>query len=200
MEHDEIFEDTWEAKENEWLFYVKNEVLSTAFCYARYALVMEDLTRFGMKNSINLPSLANMFFSSLRDENDETIYTYTDTLMRTFTRKNMKGGQCSALYQCCKPIISHDVFNDPSAELDIERNVCEILDKYFEYTSKHRKTKEDGYYSQFKDKRNIDQDEKSNHANDKLSKLPNHDIFKNLYNLPRYIQTLFMMKTVFIRK
>ena len=141
MEHDEFFEDTWEAKENEWLFYVKNEVLSTAFCYARYALVMEDLTRFGMKNSINLPSLANMFFSCLGDENDETIYTYTDTLMMTFARKNMKGGQCSAVYQYYKSIIFDDVFNYPSAELDIERNVCEILDKYFEYTTKHRKKK-----------------------------------------------------------
>ena len=180
LEHDEIFEDTWEAKENEWLSYVKNDVLSTAFCFARFTLVMEELTRCGMKKSINLPSLPKMFFSSLRDENDETIYTYTDNLMITFARKNMKGGQCSALYQNYKSIIFDDVFNNPSAELDIQRNVCEILDKYFEYTSKHRKTKEDGYYSQFKDKRKIDQDEKSNHVNDKLSKLPIQDNFENL--------------------
>ena len=35
MEHDEICEDTWEAKGNEWLLYVKNDVLSTAFWVAR---------------------------------------------------------------------------------------------------------------------------------------------------------------------
>ena len=51
LEHDEIFEDTWEAKENEWLPYVKIDVLSTAFCYARYTMGMEELTGFGMKNS-----------------------------------------------------------------------------------------------------------------------------------------------------
>ena len=34
LEHDEIFEDTWEARENEWLPYVKNDVISTAFCYS----------------------------------------------------------------------------------------------------------------------------------------------------------------------
>ena len=35
MEHVETYEDTWEARENEWLPYVKNDVLSTAFRYAR---------------------------------------------------------------------------------------------------------------------------------------------------------------------
>ena len=46
MELDEIYEDTWEAKENEWLSFVKNDVLSTAFCYARYIMGMEELTDF----------------------------------------------------------------------------------------------------------------------------------------------------------
>ena len=27
LEHDELFEDTWEARENEWLPYLKNDVL-----------------------------------------------------------------------------------------------------------------------------------------------------------------------------
>ena len=35
LEHDEIY-DTWEDKENEWLPYLKNDVFSTAFFYARY--------------------------------------------------------------------------------------------------------------------------------------------------------------------
>ena len=42
MEHDQIHEDTWEARENEWLPYVKNDVLTTAFCYSRYIMGMED--------------------------------------------------------------------------------------------------------------------------------------------------------------
>ena len=36
LEHYEIFEDNWEEKENEWLPYLKNDVLSTVFSYARY--------------------------------------------------------------------------------------------------------------------------------------------------------------------
>ena len=51
MEHDEIFEDTWEARKKEWLPYVENDVLSTALCYARYPMDMEEVTTFGMKNS-----------------------------------------------------------------------------------------------------------------------------------------------------
>ena len=46
MEHDEIYEDTREQKENEWLLYVENDLLSTAFCYARYTMGMEELTGF----------------------------------------------------------------------------------------------------------------------------------------------------------
>ena len=90
LEHDEIFEDTWEARENEWLTYVKKDVLSTAFCYARYTMGMEELTGFGMKNSLTLPSLANKYFITLRHENDEPIYTYTDLFMRNFVRKQLK--------------------------------------------------------------------------------------------------------------
>ena len=78
MEHDETYADTWEAREREWLLHVKNDVLSTAFCYVRYAMGMEDSTHFGVKNSLTLQSLANCYFNSLRDENDEPIYTYTN--------------------------------------------------------------------------------------------------------------------------
>ena len=45
---------------------------------------MEEITGFGMKNSLTLPSLANKYLNSLRDENDEPIYTYTDPFLRNF--------------------------------------------------------------------------------------------------------------------
>ena len=60
---------------------------------------MEELTEFGMKNSLTLPSLANKYLNCLRDENDEPIYTYTDPFMRTFVRKAIKGGRCNAFNQ-----------------------------------------------------------------------------------------------------
>ena len=75
MDHDEIFEDTWEDKENEWLPYLKNNMLSTAFSCARYGKRMGELTGFGLKNILTLPSSANKYFNSLRDENNAPIYT-----------------------------------------------------------------------------------------------------------------------------
>ena len=51
---------------------------------------MEEITGFGMKNSLTLPSLANKYFNSLRDGNDEPIYTYTDLFMRNFCEKKRK--------------------------------------------------------------------------------------------------------------
>ena len=77
-------------EEIEWIPFVKNDVLSTAFSYARYTMAMEKSTGFVMKNSLTLPSLANKYFNSLRDENEEPIYTYTDPFMRKFVRQSIK--------------------------------------------------------------------------------------------------------------
>ena len=139
LKHDEIYEDTWEAKENEWLPYVKNDVLSTAFCYGRYTMGMEELTGFGMKNSLTLPSLPNKYFNSLRDENDEPIYTYTDTFVRNFVRKAIKGGRCNASNQHYKSEISDEVFNIISKELNVDGNIYDILEKYFKFLSNYEK-------------------------------------------------------------
>ena len=73
-EHDEIYEDNWEEKENEWLPDLKIDVISTVFCYARYIKGMEDLTIFSMKNSLTLPSLANKYFHSLGEKKTTNLY------------------------------------------------------------------------------------------------------------------------------
>ena len=141
LEHDEIYEDTWEEKEHEWLPYVKNDVLSTVFCYAIYTMGMEELTNFGMKNSLTLPAVANKYFNSLRDENDEPIFTYTDPFMRNFVRKAIKGGRCNAFNQHYKSEISDEVFNIISKEINVNRdsNEYEILEKYFEFLNENEK-------------------------------------------------------------
>ena len=183
LEHDEIFEDNWEEKENEWLPYLQNDVLSTAFSYARYSKRMEELTEFGMENSLTLPSLANKYFNSLRDESDEPIYTHNDEYMRHFVRQSIKGGRCSALNQYYKSNISQEVFNKISKELnidDINDNVCEIIDKYFEYTNEQRKIIEDEYDSNFKDYRDIDEEERTEHINKELNKLKIHKKLQKL--------------------
>ena len=43
---------------------------STAFCSARHTIGMGELTNFGIKTRLTLPSLAINFLNSLRDEND----------------------------------------------------------------------------------------------------------------------------------
>ena len=182
LEQDEIYEDTWEENENEWLPYVKNDVLSTAFCYARYTMGMEELTKFGMKNSLTLPSLANKHFNSLRDENDEPIYTYTDPFMRNFVRKAIKGGRCNDFNQHYKSEISDEVFNFISKELNVHDdgdNVCDILEKYFEFLNKHEKEYKNEFDSNYGDYRDIDQKEKEKYVNKKLNMLPIHkELFK----------------------
>ena len=182
LEHDEIFKDNWEEKENELLPYLKNDVLSTAFSYARYSEGMEKLTGFGMKNSSNLPSLANIYYNSLRDENDEPNYTYNDELMRHFVRQSIKGGGCSALNQNYKSNISAEVFNIISKELNVNDNdnVCEIINKYFEYTSEQRKIIENEFDSQFNEYRDIDEEERTEHINKELNKLPIHKKLQKL--------------------
>ena len=141
---------------------------------------MEKITGFGMKNSLILPSLANNYFNSLRDENDEHISTYNDEFMRHFVRQSIKRGRCSALNRYYKSTISDQVFNIMSQELGVDGNICVILDKYFEYTNKHIKTLEDEYDSQYKDYRDIDQEERTKYNNNKLSKLPIHEHLQKL--------------------
>ena len=174
LEHDEINEDTWEEKENEWLPYAKNDVLSTAFCYARYTMGMEELTEFGTKNSLTLPSLANKNFNSSRDENDELIYTYTDPFMRNFVRKAIKGGRCNAFNQHYKSEISDEVFNIISKELNVNGNICDLLEKYFKFLNKYEKEYEKEFDSKYNGYRDNDEKEKEKYVNRKLNMLPIH--------------------------
>ena len=50
---------------------------------------MEEITGFGMKNSLTLPSLPDKCFTSLRYENYEPIYSYEDENVRSFVRQDM---------------------------------------------------------------------------------------------------------------
>ena len=145
--------------------YVKNDVLCTAFSYARYSKGMEEITGFGMKNSLTLPSLGWKYFNSLREEGDEPIYTYTDKYMRWFIRQSIKGGRCCAFNQYYKSEISDKIFKIISEELNINGNVCDIINVYIKYVNKIKKDIEKEYDSQFEDYRDINQDEKEIYIN-----------------------------------
>ena len=102
-------------------------------------MAMEELTGFGMKNSLTLPSLANKYSNSLRDENDEPIYFYTDPFMRNFVRQSIKRSTCNAFNQHYKSEILDEVFNISSKELDKNGNIYETLENYFVFLNKYEK-------------------------------------------------------------
>ena len=137
-----------------------------------------------MKNSLTLPSLANKYFNSLRDENVEPIYTYTDPFMRNFVRKAIKGGRCNAFNQYYKSEISDEVFNIISKELNVENdgdnNVCDILEKYFEFLNKHEEEYEKEFDSKYNDYRDIKPKEKEKYVNKKINMLPIHNKLSKL--------------------
>ena len=57
MNHDDIDGDNYKDKKDIWLPYVKNDVLCTAYSYARYIEAMKEITGFSMKDCLSLPGL-----------------------------------------------------------------------------------------------------------------------------------------------
>ena len=178
--HDETFEDTWEGRENEWLPYVKNDVLSTAFCYARCTMGLEGLTGFGMKNSSILPLLSNRFFKSLRDEDNEPIYIYTDLFMRNFVRNSSKGGRCNSFKQHYKSGTSDEVFNNFSKKLNVTGNICDLLEMYSAILHKYAELYAKEFDSKYEDCKVINQMEKTDYINNKPNMLSIHEQMSKL--------------------
>ena len=112
-----------------------------------------------MKNSLMLSSLAYKNFNSLRVASDKALYTYTDPFKRSFARNANKGDKCNAFDQHYKVELSDEVFNNVSQDLDVECNVCDIPDEYFQYVQKYEQKFENQYNSQLEDYRDIDQKE-----------------------------------------
>ena len=94
-----------------------------------------------MKNSLTLPSLANKYFNSLKDENDEPIYTYTDPFMRNCVKQSIKGGRCNAFDQHYDSEISDEMSNFISKEINVNGKIGDFLEKFFEFLNKYEKQK-----------------------------------------------------------
>ena len=71
--------------------------------------------------------------------------------MRQFVGQSNKVGRCSALNQYYKSSTSVNVFSFISQETNIQGNICEIIDKFFECKKKNKKTFKTEYDSQFQD-------------------------------------------------
>ena len=180
MNHDEIDENIWRDKKDEWLPYVKNDVLCTAYSYARYCGAMQEITRFSMKDCLSLPGLGWKYFNSLRIEEDEPIYTYNDKDMRWFVRQSIKGGRVCAFKKYYKSKICDDILEIISKELNVKGNNYDKIEAYLNYKNEHFKNYEKEYENQFNDYRDENVEEKEKCINKKISQIPIHHIIKQI--------------------
>ena len=127
-----------------------------------------------MKNSLTSPSLANKYFNSLRDENDEPIYTYTDPFMKNFVRQSIERSKCNDFNQHYKSEFSDEVFKIFSKELNVNGNICHVLEPYFEFLNKYEKQYAKEFDSKYDDFKDIDQKEKTGYIIKKFNMLPIH--------------------------
>ena len=180
MNHDEKDGNKYKDKKDEWLPYVKNDVLCTAFSYARYIKAKEEITGFSMKDSLSLPGLQWKYFNSLRTKEDEPIYTYIDNDMRWFVRQSIKGGRVCAFNQYYKSKVCDDILKIISKELCVKGNIYDIIEEHLIYKSKHFKIFEKEYENQSNDYRDEDVEEKQKYINEKLSNLRLHKLVQQI--------------------
>ena len=178
MNHDEIDYNNYKYKTNEWLAYVKNDILCTDFSYARYIKAMEEITEFAMKDCLSLPGLGLKYFNILRTEEDEPIYTYNDKYMRWFVRQAAYGRRVCAFNQYCKSKCWDDILKNISKELCVKGNDYDNIEAHMEYKNKHFKIFEKEYEDQFNDYRDKNVEDKEKNINEKLSNLRLHKILK----------------------
>ena len=139
MDHDEVDGNKYKDKKDEWLDYVEQDLLCTAFSYAKYGNAMEEITAFSKKDSLSAPDLRWKYFNSMRDENDEPIYTYNDKYMRHFLGQSIKGGRVCALIQHYKSKICAEFLKMISRELNVEEKVYDIIEAYIKHKKDHLK-------------------------------------------------------------
>ena len=182
MDHNDIDEHNYKDKKDIWLPYVKNDVLCTAYSYARYIEDMKEITGYSMKDNLSLPGLGWKYFNSLRTEEDEPIYTYNDKYMRWFVRQSIKGGRVCAFNQYYKSDHYKDIKRILSKELGVPKdaNVYEIIEEYLRYKKKYYDRYEKEYESQFNDYRDEDEEEKEKFINEKLGNIKLHKLLKQI--------------------
>ena len=178
--HDEVDGDNYKNKMNDWLQYVKNDVLCTAFIYARYIKAMEEKTCFSNKDCLSLPGLGLKYFNSLRTEEVEPIYTYNDNYMRHFVQQAAYGGRVCAFNQYYKSKSFDDFLKVISEKLNVKGIVYDIVEGYMNYKNNHFKVFEEEYENQFIDYRDEDVEEKEKYINEKLSEPPIYQLIKQL--------------------
>ena len=180
MNHNEVDGNNYKEKIDEWLPYVKNDFLCTAYSYARYIKAMEEITGFSMKDCLSLPGLGWKYFNSLRTKEDEPIYTYNDKYMRWFVRQSIKGGRVCSFNQYYKSKHCDDILKIINKELAVKGTIYDTIEAYMEYKNKHFKIFEREYEDQFDDYRDENVEEKEKFINENLSNLRLHKLIKQI--------------------
>ena len=140
---------------------------------------MEELTNSGMKDSLVLQSLPNRHFNNFWDENDQSIYTYTDPFMRNFVRNSIKSGRCNAFNQRYESEISDDALDSILRKSNVNGNICNFPEKYFEFLNKYEKLYAKEIDSKYEDSRDINREEKTDYIYNKPNMLPIHEELTN---------------------
>ena len=128
--------------------------------------------------------------------------------MRNFVRQSIKGGRCNAFIQHYESEILDEVFNVISKELNINGNICEILEKCLEFSNKIEEQNAKDFDSKYDDYRDIAQKEKENYVSKKLNMLPIHKELSKFnsnktqmdFDATSFTRVLCAMKIVFILK
>ena len=180
MNHDDIDGENYKDKKDIWLPFVKNDVLCTAYSYARYIKAMEEITGFSMKDCLSLPGLGWKYFNSLRTEEDEPIYTYNDKYMRWSVRQSIKGGRVCAFNQYYESKHCDDILKIIHKELAVKGTIYNTIEAYMEYKNKHFKIFEKEYEDRFDDYRDENLEEKEKFINEKLSELRLYKLIKQI--------------------
>ena len=60
-------------------------------------------------------------------------------LWEIFVRQSIKGGRCVAFNQHYKSEFSDEVFKIIPKELNVNGNICNLLEKYFKFLNKYEK-------------------------------------------------------------
>ena len=66
------------------------------------------------------------------------------------------------------------MFNIISKELNVNGNICDLLEKYFEFLNKYEKQNTKEFHSKYDDYRDINEKEKTDFINKKLNMLSIH--------------------------
>ena len=158
------------------MVYVKQDVLCTAFSFARFCKTVEKITDFSMNDCS--PGLGWKNFESLRTKEVDPFYTYDDKYMRRFLRQSNKRKRVCAFNQYYKSKTCGDL-KIKSRGIKVEGDVYNIIEAFMKYKNDHLKKFKDEYESNFDDYRDIDEKETNDYISKNLGEFPIHSFLKH---------------------